>query len=126
MSNWATPRVHHDAGGKPRCNTPGAQLLGTGSDVSCARCLNILAGVNHGGIQQFDLKPCGTAAAYRRHLRNQGKPVRCERCLQAERIRDDRARDAYNTRRRERYAADRAAGMTARQASRRKDLRRAA
>ncbi len=33
--------------------------------------------------QTRQLEPCGTVAAYRRHLRNEGKPVTCAACLQA-------------------------------------------
>lgn len=79
------PKVHLDRDGRARCNNPGARLLGTGQEVTCARCLNIMNGINHGGIQPLDQKPHGTRAAYRRHLRREGAPVRCESCLQAER-----------------------------------------
>lgn len=36
-----------------------------------------------------NLRPCGTEAAYRRHLRLEGKPVLCELCLARERQRND-------------------------------------
>ncbi len=29
------------------------------------------------------LEPCGTPAAYKRHLRQEGSPVTCEECLDA-------------------------------------------
>ncbi len=62
------------------------------------------------------VKPCGTLAAYRRHLRR-GEPP-CESCRQANsRANDDRDSDAYNRLRRERYARARAAGKSSRYAT---------
>lgn len=120
----APPKVHLDCDdGRARCGRPNPVL---GTDVTCRTCLNIAAGVHGHGNRQPDNDWCGTPARYRWHLRHEGKPVRCQPCLRAERIRDDRARDEYNARRRERYAEARAAGMTARQANARKNLRRAA
>ena len=62
------------------------------------------------------LKPCGTAAAYRRHLRRGERP--CEPCRQAEALRhaEHREREHDNAARRERYAAARAAGLNWRDA----------
>ena len=61
------------------------------------------------------LKPHGTPAAYRRHIRNGQKPVRkfCPRCADAEALRHTewREQNLDNAARRERYAAARAAGL---------------
>lgn len=63
----SSPAVHHDRDGKPRCgNSPktGAPRLVTDlALVTCKAC-----------IRKADLKPCGTRAAYNRHLAN-GEPV---------------------------------------------------
>ena len=58
-----------------------------------------------------DVQPCGTPAAYRRHLRYGEKP--CESCKQAEARRD---RTAEYQGRQERYRAARDAGLTSDQA----------
>jgi hypothetical protein len=116
-------KAHFDRDDRARCGTPGARLAAPGEDVTCLTCLNLMAGVHGTGNRKADPKGCGTPAAYRRHLRHNGKPVRCERCLKAE---STRGRDTLNERRRERYAVARAAGLSAREADRRKDLRRAA
>lgn len=60
----------------------------------------------------WDLSPHGTAAAYRRHLRHDEKP--CDACTEAEARRQFArpGKDAWNARRRERYAAARAAGLS--------------
>jgi hypothetical protein len=126
VSNHKTPRVHYDRDGRARCGRPhGVRLTPDETAVTCDFCLNLLAGVHAIGNRQPDSEH-GTRARYRWHLRHEGPPVRCESCLQAERRRSDRARDRDNARRRERYAEARAAGLTSRQASQRKDLRRAA
>lgn len=123
----AEPKVHLDRDGRARCGHPRAGLFAVvESAATCGRCLDIAAGVSYGGIQPLDMKPHGTRARYRRHLRDEGKPVRCEPCLQAERRRNRNDKERNNALRRERYAAARAAGLSARQASQRKDLRRAA
>jgi hypothetical protein len=89
-------RVHSDRDGQPRCGQPRArEVTADRQQVTCATCVNLLNGthgtqVNRPSSNQWsdlDLKPCGTTAAYRRHLRRQGKPVRCESCLQGERRR---------------------------------------
>ena len=121
----ATAKVHLERNGRARCGQ-GSWLSADVEAVTCATCRNITSGTHGHGNRQPDNDWCGTAARYRWHLRHEGKPVRCQPCLQAERIRDDRARDAYNARRRQRYAEARAAGMTSRQANARKNLRRAA
>ena len=60
------------------------------------------------------LQPCGTRAAYRRHLRHGTRP--CESCLAAERrAYADRA-PLINAERSQRYQRARAAGMNFRQA----------
>jgi hypothetical protein len=119
--------VHFDRDGNglsPRCgNRDWSQMTSDEAGVDCLTCLNLMAGVHGTGNRKADPEPCGTPAAYRRHLRHDGKPVRCERCLKAE---SSRGRDDVNERRREQYAVNRAAGMSAREANRRRDLRRAA
>jgi hypothetical protein len=126
------PVVHLDRDGRTRCGQPSTLLAADGDEVTCKTCLNLLAGTHHVGVYDWEPKPCGTAAAYRRHLRREGAPVTCEPCLAAERREgedkraDDDWREAYNERRREQYAAARAAGMIPREAERRKDQRRAA
>jgi hypothetical protein len=115
--------LHFDRDGTARCGTPGARLTGDKADVTCQRCVAFLNGTYNIGIRWYDVKDCGTPAAYRRHLRRDGKPVRCERCLKAE---SSEGRDALNERRREQYAVARAAGLSAREANLRRDLRRAA
>lgn len=63
------------------------------------------------------LKPCGTTAAYRRHLRHGERP--CEHCRQAEaRLHQERWRGGYDQVRRDRYATARAAGKNSRDAAR--------
>lgn len=126
---YRPPRaVHLSRDGRACCGRSNAQLTARKRDVTCNTCLNIAAGAHGIGNRQPDNDWCGTPARYRWHLRNQGKPVRCETCLQAERRRnqDRPGRDADLARRRQQYAARRAAGMTAREASGRKNLRRAA
>lgn len=92
-------------------------------DVSAARCQGcgyLRASEGHlisckGPWRHADLKPCGTLAAYRRHLRHDEQP--CESCLQAGR-RDWEDRSArHNAARRERYWQLREAGYSAREAS---------
>jgi len=92
MSNHKTPRVHLDQGGRARCGNPGASLTGPEEEVTCARCIAIMNGTYGVGHHQTD-SPHGSAARYRWHLRHQGKPVRCESCLQAERRRNQDRRD---------------------------------
>jgi hypothetical protein len=125
--------VHFDRGGRARCgNRAARQFTADRGQVTCRYCANLLDGTHHVGVYHWDVEPCGTAAAYRRHLRREGTPVRCEPCLAAERResedkrQDDDRREAYNERRREQYAAALAAGMSPREAQRRKDQRRAA
>jgi hypothetical protein len=120
------PKVHLDRDGRARCGRrPGVQVTADQADVTCGFCLNLVNGTHAIGNRQPD-EPCGTASAYRRHYRNGEKP--CRPCKQAEsrRGQDSPAKKAYNARRRERYSAARAAGLTAREANRRKSLRRAA
>ena len=67
------------------------------------------------GRPWWNVSPHGTRAAYRRHLRHGERA--CEACLDAERGTQAGPRwDAYNDRRRERYAQGRAAGLTREQA----------
>ena len=88
--------VHFDRDGRARCGNPQArEVTADRQQVTCGICLNLLNGT-HGtqvnrpnGYQWLDVKPCCTPAAYRRHLRREGKPVRCESCLQAERRKHD-------------------------------------
>lgn len=78
--------VHFDRDGSglsPRCGHPGhLELTSEEAGVTCVMCLNLMAGTHGVGNRRADLKPCGTTAAYRRHLRHDGKPVRCRTCLQ--------------------------------------------
>ena len=99
--SWANPevKVHFDNGGKSRCGM-GSQLTADRGDVTCRACGGILSGTWGTQVSRpaawlyADRKPHGTRAAYRRHLRREGKPVRCERCLAAERRGEDEARAA--------------------------------
>lgn len=100
MSAWEN-KVHSGRDGRARCGHPQArEVTADRGQVTCATCAALLDGthplqfVQPSGYEWADVKPCGTAAAYRRHLRRQGKPVRCESCLQAERrkYQDSRAR----------------------------------
>lgn len=76
-------KVHLDAGGGPRCGQ-GTKLAAPGEEVTCQGCLNLAAGTHHLGVHANEPAPCGTPAAYRRHLRREGAPVQCEQCLAAE------------------------------------------
>lgn len=94
-------KVHFDRGGKPRCGQDRArELAGERRLVSCKACLSLLAGTHNlqgptpGGYRWADVKPHGTAAAYQRHRRRDGVPVRCETCLQGERRRAEDRRAA--------------------------------
>jgi hypothetical protein len=95
----STPaKVHCDRGdGRARCGRRNPVLAASSRDVDCLTCLNIMSGVHGLGNRQPDSRNAhGTAARYRWHLRHQGKPVRCEACLQAERR---RSQDRKNLRR---------------------------
>lgn len=98
--------LHYDRDGNghaPRCGTPGrTQVTSDRADVTCLTCLNLMAGVHGVGVRPFDLKPCGTVAAYRRHKRR-GERV-CESCAQA-RDRDAADRKARRRSRQEVLAA---------------------
>jgi len=70
------------------------------------------------------LKPCGTSAAYRRHLRHGERPCDSCKAAQARDFHDNRAAAVYAARN-ARYAALRAQGKTSREAnrlSRRKEI----
>lgn len=85
--------VHLDRDGRARCGTPGARLVGAAPEVTCNRCLDMMAGVYTVGHTWPDLRPCGTTAAYRRHQRHGEKP--CAACKQAvARRRQDQRRAA--------------------------------
>jgi hypothetical protein len=88
-------KVHSDRDGRARCGHPAAREVSADREqVTCGMCLNLLAGVHGIGNRKADPEPCGTPGAYRRHLRQQGAPVRCETCLQGERRRQyDRRRN---------------------------------
>lgn len=73
-------------------------------------------GIRH---EDWQLRPHGTRAAYRRHLRRGERA--CESCLQAERRAWPGRSDAANARRRERYRQARAMGLSRDEASRWKD-----
>lgn len=108
-------KVHLGRDGKSRCGY--GQLTSTDrAAVTCQRCLAIEAGtygqqaapVGLHTLEWWQLQPCGTAAAYKRHLRKDGKPVRCPRCLEGERVRTserERARTMPRVRNRQRRAA---------------------
>lgn len=95
-------RVHLDRGNGRSCcgRQQDVPVTRDEDEVTCGVCLNLLNGT-HGaqvkhpsGYQWADVKPCGTHAAYQRHRRRDGAPVRCETCLQGERRRTgDRKRD---------------------------------
>jgi hypothetical protein len=84
-------KIHFSQDGRPRCGLLWARALTADREqVTCGICANLLNGT-HGtqvnrpsGYQWLDVRPCGTPAAYRRHLRREGKPVKCRRCLDAE------------------------------------------
>ena len=83
------------AGISPRCGNPRwSQATSAEGDVTCRTCLNLLDGTHHVGVRPYDVEPCGTPAAYRRHLRHEGKPVRCLPCLRAEARRNEDDRKA--------------------------------
>jgi hypothetical protein len=80
------PVVHLERDGRARCgNRAARQFTADREQVTCRYCANLLDGTHHVGVYHWDVEPCGTAAAYRRHLRREGTPVRCEPCLAAER-----------------------------------------
>ena len=84
----APAKVHYDRDGRARCGRPqGVPVTASNAEVTCLFCLNLLNGTHGVGNRQPDNDWCGTPARYRWHLRHQGKPVRCEPCLQAERRR---------------------------------------
>lgn len=64
------------------------------------------------GRPAWNLSPHGTPAAYRRHLRREEDP--CTACSDAEARRQYArpGKEAWNARRRERYATARAAGLS--------------
>jgi hypothetical protein len=86
-------KAHFDKDGAAACGMhrriEALLLVSDPEDVTCARCL--------GHWRDWAaLRPCGTLAAYRRHLRHSEKP--CEPCAQANR-RDWADRRARNRRR---------------------------
>jgi hypothetical protein len=94
-------KVHFSQDGRPRCGLHWARELSADREqVTCGICANLLNGT-HGtqvnrpsGYLWLDVRPCGTRAAYRRHLRRTGKPVTCEKCLAAEARKGDDAQAA--------------------------------
>lgn len=92
-------RVHSDRDGRARCGEPRArEVTADREQVTCLACGSLADGthplqvIRPSGYQWADVKPCGTTAAYQRHRRREGIPVRCGTCLQAERR---RVADAY-------------------------------
>lgn len=96
-----TTRVHHIA---PVCEFGGCDILGTTREDGYLFCSKHL--VEH--RLEFhpiprqrvkpapkDLQPCGTAAAYNRHLRNREKP--CEPCAEASRVKNRNRKDRIKT-----------------------------
>lgn len=80
----AAARVHFGLLTGPRCGIRNwMAITGTEANVTCKRCLDLLNGTYHVGTRRIDVKPCGTPAAYRRHLRR-GEPAD-ETCLQGQR-----------------------------------------
>lgn len=70
-------------------------------------------------METYERKGCGTDAGFQWHLRNEGKPVRCEPCLEANRVRmAGRDNTQRNQVMRERYAFFRAQGYSSREATR--------
>lgn len=89
MSTWKHS-IHLNQDGAARCGNKGARLFAVKDEyATCRTCLNLLDGTHHVGVHWADPEPCGTVAGYRRHLRRNGAPVRCESCLAAERRRRD-------------------------------------
>ena len=86
MSNHKTPRVHASKDGRPLCGRlEKYQSTDDETAVTCEFCLNLLAGVHGLGNLRSDVRPCGTAAAIRRHQRR-GERID-ETCRQAEKRR---------------------------------------
>lgn len=54
---------------------------------------------NNAFTPEYDLAPCGTVAAYRRHLRHTGAPVACDACraANARLTADWKERNAYRS-----------------------------
>lgn len=73
------------------------------------------------GYRWADVRPCGTPAAYRRHLRHGERP--CAACLLAEATEKSFTQNRAPDPRRERYRMLRAAGIPAPRAKRLKDVR---
>lgn len=74
-------------------------------------------------MNAWERKGCGTDAGYQWHRRNEGTPVLCRRCLQANARRvAAQNRDEANARARERYALLRAIGCPAAEADKLKRL----
>jgi hypothetical protein len=88
-------KAHFDRDSRARCGKAGAQLADDKSGVTCLRCLALLNGTYNAGIRWYDVKPCGTSAAYRRHLRH-GERID-ESCRQAN-VRDTADRKARRRR----------------------------
>lgn len=90
-------KVHQAVDGKPRCGGKSTELAAADDQVTCKTCLNFMHGTHVNppsskGRVRADPEPCGTHAAYQRHRRREGKPVRCKECLAGERRRSqDRA-----------------------------------
>jgi len=74
--------IHLDTGDGPRCgHLYPFGLTCSPEAVTCGCCLNIMAGGLAHPLQDWQLRPHGTLAAYRRHQRL-GTPL-CEACRQA-------------------------------------------
>jgi hypothetical protein len=76
-------RKHLDKDGMPACRRLGPRraplLVSDPEAVTCQRCLG-----SPSGWQWSYVEPCGTLAAYRRHLRHDEKP--CGACARANRL----------------------------------------
>jgi hypothetical protein len=84
--------VHLDAGGRSRCNLPGASRLTTDVDaIDCLRCQRLICG-RGGWRYERKRQPCGTWSAYKRHLRRREVP--CNECTEAARLRSAARRAA--------------------------------
>lgn len=71
---------------------PGYDMCGIfgGTTDRERRAIRLALGIRIDGVWQRE-KPCGTSAAYRRHLRNNESP--CPACIEARRLEDELKRE---------------------------------
>lgn len=90
--------VHFDRDGNgvsPRCgNRDWVQLSAEADSVTCRTCLNLMAGTHGTGNRRYDVMPCGTEAAARRHRRRGEKVHESDRRAANRAAADRKARRA--------------------------------